>query len=133
MEHRGLRQADRRHWRVVRKSGQVAVDTMLNIFELDWRVRTVARKQIEAELRVEDLLRQGLKRKQAGSLLLQFSKTGVSAFAGRFEDLHHGMKDGVVPVNTPENLCQHRRRGMRDHVDGIGRYSVTFRFEDGST
>src|SRR5882724_542674 len=97
---------------------------MLDVFQLNGSVGTIARQHVEAELCVEDFFGQRFEGEEACGLFLQLSEPGVSAFAGRLENLHYGVADWVKAVHPAEDLRKYGGSGMCDHVDRTFRYRI---------
>ena len=91
VKHRRLNQPQGRHGNRRDQAGQqrrqVPLHALLDQLQRLQRLFAIARQQVEAELRVEDVGLQFLERQHGDGLLLQFVEAALAAFAGRLEDV----------------------------------------------
>ena len=90
----------------------------VRFLQRDRRFLAVARQHVEAELRVEDVLRQALEREQADGLLLQF--VARPACRARWPARRSGsptLRIGSCAVQAAQEQRQRDGGRMRDHVD----------------
>ena len=119
MKHRSLNHSQRRH----RNSGptrqqrsQVALHALLDIFQRLQRFFAIARQQIEAELRVEDVGLHFLEAENGDGLLLQLIEALLAALARRLENMNHAAAQRRYLGEPATEHGQGDGGRMRDHL-----------------
>ncbi len=133
-----------KHWRLNQPQGwhgnpwvcgeqrrQVALQALLDEIERLERFFTIARQQVEPQLRVENVGFQFLERQHGHRLLLQFFQTAMAAFARGLKNVNHRTADGAALRQAHQQHRQCDRRRMRDHVNPRCDSGARWRFRGG--